>query len=279
MRFAFIQRHRREFSVRRMCGILEVSPSGYYAWLGRPESRRRREDRRLKSKMEGEFRISRKAYGSRRLGRAVGCGRTRARRLMRESGLVAKKTRQFRVSTTNSDHGLPVAENLLDQDFTAEAPDRVWAGDITQIRTREGWLYLTVLIDLYSRRIVGWATSSSLETSLCRRALERAVETRRPEPGLVHHSDRGSQYASTEYQAQLAELRFRCSMSGVGNCFDNAVVESFFDTLKTEVWDRPFETRREAHEAVLYYIEGFYNLKRQHSTLGYVSPAVFERAA
>ena len=279
MRFAFIQRHRGEFSVRRMCRVLDVSPSGYYAWLGRGESQRCGEDRRLKSKMEAEFRISRKAYGSRRLGRAVGCGRARARRLMRESGLVAKKSRQFRVSTTDSSHGLPVAENLLDQDFTAEAPDRVWAGDITQIRTREGWLYLAVLIDLYSRRVVGWATSSSLETSLCRRALERAVETRGPEQGLIHHSDRGSQYASLEYQEQLAELRFRCSMSSVGNCFDNAVVESFFDTLKTEAWDRPFETRREAHEVVLYYIEGFYNLRRQHSTLGYVSPAEFERAA
>ena len=198
---------------------------------------------------------------------------------MLEIGLVAKKTRQFRLSTTDSHHSLPVAENLLAQDFTAEAPDRVWAGDITQIRTREGWLYLAVLIDLYSRRVVGWATGPSLETSLCRRALDSAVETRRPQPGLIHHSDRGSQYASLEYQNRLSDLRFRCSMSGAGNCYDNAAVESFFDTLKTEAWDRPFETRRQAHEVAFSYIEGFYNLKRQHSTLGYVSPAVFEEAA
>lgn len=265
--------------MRRMCRVLEVSPSGYYAWLRRPASRRQREDRRLKPKMEQHFQNSRKAYGSRRLGRAVGCSRSRARRLMRESGLVAKKTRQFRVSTTDSQHGMPVAENLLDQDFTAESPDRVWVGDITQIRTLEGWLYLAVLIDLYSRRVVGWATSSSLETSLCRRALDSAVKARRPEHGLIHHSDRGSQYASLEYQRQLSDLRFRCSMSGAGNCYDNAVAESFFDTLKTEAWDRPFETRRQAHEVAFCYIEGFYNLQRQHSTLGYVSPAVFEEAA
>jgi len=198
---------------------------------------------------------------------------------MREGGMMAKKTRQFRVSTTDSSHSMPVAPNLVAQNFTTDAPDRVWAGDITLIRTMEGWLYLAVILDLFSRRVVGWATSALIDTCLCLSALERAVEARRAPRGLVFHNDRGSQYASGDYRDRLRELGFECSMSGVGNCYDNAVVESFFDSLKTEWLDRPFETRWQAHEAVFSYIEGFYNLRRQHSTLGYLSPAAFEDGA
>jgi len=198
---------------------------------------------------------------------------------MRQEGLVAKKTRQFRVPRTDSEHSLPVAENLLQQDFSAPEPNRVWAGDITYIRTLEGWLYLAVVLDLYSRRVVGWSTSSSLETGLCLVALNRAVEQRRPGAGLICHSDRGSQYASHTYRDRLDELLYRCSMSGSGNCYDNAVVESFFDTLKTEELDGVYATRQQAHEAVFSYVEGFYNLRRKHSTLGGLSPADFEAQA
>jgi transposase InsO family protein len=198
---------------------------------------------------------------------------------MKADGLVAKKTKQFRVSSTDSSHGLPVADNLLDQVFTAGEPDQVWVGDITQIRTVEGWLYLAVLIDLYSRRVVGWATSTTINTELCLRALDRAVETRQPSRGLVHHSDRGSQYASSHYQERLQKLGFRCSMSRKGNCYDNAVAESFFDSLKTERWDRAWHSNEAAHVAAMGYIDGFYNLRRLHSTLGYLSPDDFERHA
>ncbi len=223
MRFAFIRQHRAEFSVRRMCCVLEVSTSGYYAWLVRPESERSRGDRLLKSKMAGEFKESRETYGSRRLGRSVGCGRTRSRRLMREGGLVAKKTRQFRVCTTDSSHSLPVAENLVAQNFTATGPDQIWAGDITQIRTREGWLYLAVLLDLFSRKVVGWAKSSSLESSFCHRALERAVASRRAGPGLIHHTDRGSQGGFNWSSQHLVMEVFRWELASVRVRFERCV--------------------------------------------------------
>ncbi len=284
MRFGFIERHRDEFSVVRMCDVLEVSPSGYYAWRCRPDSARRREDRQLSVGICVVFEQSRSTYGSRRIRdslqeEGVRCSRSRVSRLMRQEGLVAKKTRQFRVMTTDSEHSLPVAENLLEQDFSPPTVDSVWASDITYIRTLVGWLYLAVVLDLCSRRVVGWATSSSLDTQLCLAALNRAVVERRPGAGLILHSDRGSQYASEAYQDRLEELAACCSMSGVGNCYDNAVVESFFDTLKTEALDGAFETRQQAHEALVSYIEGFYNLRRRHSFLGGLSPVAFERAA
>ena len=284
MRFAFIERHREQFPVTRMCRVLEVSPSGYYAWRCRADSARRREDRQLTVHIRSTFEASRCSYGSRRIRDSLAqeglrCSRSRASRLMRENDLVAKKARQFRVITTDSAHCDPVAENLLEQDFSASEADRIWVGDITYLRTLEGWLYLSVLLDLYSRRVVGWSTSSSVDTELCLAALNRAVEERCPGVGLIHHSDRGSQYASKDYQDRLEALDFRCSMSGVGNCYDNAVAESFFDTLKTEALDGVLETRQQANDTLVSFIEGFYNLRRRHSTLAGLSPAAFENAA
>ena len=257
MRFAFIRQHRAEFSVRRMCCVLEVSTSGYYAWLVRPESERSRGDRLLKSKMAGEFKESRETYGSRRLGRSVGCGRTRSRRLMREGGLVAKKTRQFRVCTTDSSHSLPVAENLVAQNFTATGPDQIWAGDITQIRTREGWLYLAVLLDLFSRKVVGWATSSSLESSFCHRALERAVASRRVGPGLIHHTDRGTQAV-----CRSATLRPLCKNPG----FRNTLSSGDRSTLALAFFITGAELDPDLSEKILVYDDPFSSQDRSRRT-------------
>jgi transposase InsO family protein len=281
MKFRFIYEHVKEFSVRVMCRVLGVSPSGYYAWCPRPESARSREDRRLRIKIRAFHVRSRGRYGSARIREDLledneTCGRNRVARLMREDGLVGKKAQQFR-KTTQSDHADPVAPNLLDQNFTVETPNTVWAGDITYLRTREGWLYLAVLLDLYSRLVVGWSLSTSLEHELALDALHQAVAQRRPGPGLVHHSDRGCQYTCGAYQDRLKELGMKASMSGKGNCYDNAVVESFFDSLKTEIGEETFESREHAREAVFEYIEIFYNRHRRHSTLGYLSPSDFER--
>jgi putative transposase len=281
MKFRFIHEHVLEFSLRLMCRVLGVSPSGYYAWRSRPESARSREDRRLKAKIRAFHEKSRRTYGAARIHADLrddgeGCGRHRVARLMREDGLVGAKAKQFR-TTTDSKHSDPVAENLLDQKFTVETPDTVWAGDITYLRTREGWCYLAVLLDLHSRLVVGWSLSSSLDRDLVLAALERAVVSRQPGAGLTHHSDRGCQYTCGEYQERLAELGMTVSMSRTGNCYDNAVVESFFDSLKTEIGHEVFESREHARREVFEYIELFYNRRRRHSALGYVSPAAFER--
>jgi len=282
MKFRFIHEHIKEFSVRVMCRVLGVSPSGYYAWCSRPESTRSREDRRLLTKIRAFHSRSKARYGSARIHRDLRddnetCGRNRVARLMREDGLVGKKARQFR-KTTQAEPSNPVAPNLLGQDFTVDEPNTVWAGDITYLRTREGWLYLAVLLDLYSRFVVGWSLSTSLEHQLPLDALEQAVARRRPEPGLVHHSDRGSQYTCGDYQGRLEAFAMRASMSGKGNCYDNAVVESFFDSMKSEIGEEVFESREHARRAVFEFIEVFYNRQRRHSTLGYISPAAFERA-
>jgi putative transposase len=281
MKFRFIHEHVLEFSLRLMCRVLGVSPSGYYAWRSRPESARSREDRRLKAKIRAFHEKSRRTYGAARIHADLrddgeGCGRHRVARLMREDGLVGAKAKQFR-TTTDSKHSDPVAENLLDQKFTVETPDTVWAGDITYLRTREGWCYLAVLLDLHSRLVVGWSLSSSLDRDLVLAALERAVVSRQPGAGLTHHSDRGCQYTCGEYQERLAELGMTVSMSRTGNCYDNAVVESFFDSLKTEIGHEVFESREHARREVFEYIELFYNRRRRHSALGYVSPAALER--
>ena len=225
MRYAVIERHRRLYSVRRMCRVLEVSPSGYYAWCSRPESARAREDRRLRIKVREVFQQSRSTYGSPRIAAELqaqgqSCGKNRVARLMREEGLVARKPRRYK-TTTNSRHTWPAAPNLLDQEFTVETPDTVWLGDITYLPTDEGWLYLAVLLDLCSRRVVGWATSEWVDTELTLRALERATEQRRPGPGLLHHSDRGVQYACEDYRDRLAKLEIEVSMSRKGNCYDS----------------------------------------------------------
>ena len=204
-------------------------------------------------------------------------GRRRTARLMRENGLKARQPRRFK-RTTDSRHAFPVAPNLLDQDFSAERPNEKWGADISYIWTREGWLYLAVVIDLYARRVVGWAVSDRLHTDLALRALRRALAVRRPAAGLLHHSDRGSQFCSFAYQAELRRYGLLISMSGKGNCYDNSMVETFFKTLKSElVWRTAFQTRAEAKTALARYIDGFYNPVRRHSALGFVSPAQFER--
>lgn len=282
MRFALIAELRSKHPVRRLCGLLGVSPSGYYAWRSRPESNRAREDRRLLVEIRAAFSSSREAYGARRLHQelreqGVECGRHRVRRLMKEENLKPKKARQFRV-TTQSEHSRPVAENVLDQQFRIERPDQVWAGDITYIRTLEGWLYLAVLLDLCSRRAVGWSLRATLDDSLTLAALRRALEERRPPLGLLHHSDRGSQYTSDDYRDLLEVHGIRLSMSRKGNCYDNSPVESFFDSLKTEeVADRVYRSRAEARIQIIDYIECFYNRQRRHSSLGGLSPIEFER--
>lgn len=281
MRFAFIRRHTGEFPVDVMCCVLEVSASGYYAWLHRPESRRSREDRRLLLEIRAIHRQSRRRYGSPRIfhelrERGVRCGRHRVARLMRRDGLEGTYSRKFRV-TTDSRHRWPVAPNRLERRFEVATPDTVWAGDITYIRTREGWLYLAVVLDLYSRRVVGWAMSSRLTRRLPQAALEMAIGRRRPQGPILHHSDRGSQYASLDYRRALADAGFAVSMSRRGDCYDNAPVESFFATLKKElVAEEVFYSPSQAHREIVDYIEGFYNSWRRHSALGYLSPAAFE---
>ena len=249
VKYSLIDELRERHPVRRLCALLGVSASGYYAWCSRPESDRAREDRRLGVAIRAAFKSSRESYGARRLrdelkAQGIDCGRHRVSRLMRESNLIPKKARQFRV-TTQSKHRRPVAENLLGQNFEAARPDQVWIADITYIRTLEGWLYLAVVMDLWSRRVIGWSLRPWLDDRLTLEALQRALEERSP-PEL-HHSDRGSQYGSAAYRELLEQHGVMQSMSRKGNCYDNAVVESFFDSLKTEeVLDRVYRSRASA---------------------------------
>jgi putative transposase len=284
MRFGLIDAAKNEFPVRRLCQVLAVSQSGDFAWRSRPACRRQREDLVLLAHVRSSFRRSKETYGSPRLTRelqeaGLKVGRRRTARLMRANGLRARPTRRF-TCTTDSPHAHPIAPNLLDQDFSAEHPDEKWGSDISYIWTREGWLYLAVVIDLFARRVVGWAVSERLHTDLALTALRRALALRRPAPGLIHHADRGSQYCSAAYQAELRAHGLQVSMSGRGNCFDNAMVETFFKTLKSElVWRTVFQTRAEATRAIGGYIDGFYNPVRRHSALDFLSPVQFERRA
>jgi putative transposase len=236
----------------------------------------------LLAHVRSAFALSNRTYGSPRMthelrGQGLEAGRRRVARLMRENGLRARQPRRFR-RTTDSLHAFPVAPNLLDQDFSAERPGEKWGADISYVWTREGWLYLAVVMDLYARRVVGWAVSDRLHKELALAALRRALAIRRPPAGLTHHSDRGGQYCSIEYQAELRRHGILISMSGKGNCYDNSMVETFFKTLKSElVWRTVFLTRAEASDALARYIDGFYNPVRRHSALGFVSPAQFER--
>ena len=265
-----------------MCRLLKVSPSGYYAWLQWSESPRDRKDRILLVKIKAVFKASRSRYGSPRIQRAlredrIRCGRRRIARLMRQNGLRAKHRRKYR-ATTNSKHSHPVAPNLLERRFKVSKPNEVWVSDITYIWTGEGWLYLATVMDLYARRIVGWAVRSRLTKELAMAALSQAIALRNPKPGLIHHSDRGSQYASNAYRKLLKTRGIRCSMSRKGDCWDNAVAESFFRTLKVEcVYGSSLATREITKRILFDYIEVFYNRERLHSTLGYVSPVNFER--
>ena len=264
-----------------MCRLLEVRRSTYYAWRKRPESRRTKEDRRLVIEIELSHKASDRTYGSPRVHedlqeQGIRCGRKRVARLMRENGIRAKQARRFK-ATTDSDHNDPVAPNLLDREFHVDVPDRVWVADLTYIWTREGWLYLAVILDLFSRRVVGWSMSKRITSQLTLEALSVALWSRKPSPGLLHHSDRGSQYTCGDYRDVLDEHGVLCSMSRKGDCWDNAVAESFFKTLKVErVNDRDYWTREEAQTDIIDYIERFYNRKRRHSYLGYVSPVEYE---
>jgi putative transposase len=284
VRFQLIDAAKEEFPVQRLCKVLGVSQSGYFAWRNRPACQRQREDLVLLAHVRSAFALSNETYGSPRLTRelqdqGLSVGRRRTARLMRENGLKARRPRRFK-RTTDSLHAFPIAPNLLEQDFATERADEKWAADISYLWTREGWLYLAVVIDLFARRVVGWAVSDRLHKELALAALRRALAVRQPSAGLIHHADRGSQYCSAEYQAALREHGILISMSGKGNCYDNAMVETFFKTLKAElVWRTVFQTRAEAHDALARYIDGFYNPVRRHSALGYVSPAQFERRA
>jgi transposase InsO family protein len=284
LRFGFIQTERALYPVRVLCRTLLVSASGFYAWCRRGQSLRAREDAALKVEIRAAHAASGKRYGSPRIhaelkAEAHQVGRKRVARLMREEGLEGQRKRRFRV-TTDSKHSLPVAPNLLNRDFRVSAPNKVWVTDITYIWTREGWIYLSAILDLFSRRVVGWAMDSCLDRTLAMDALVLALKTRRPEPGLVHHSDRGVQYASGDYQRQLQDRGIVCSMSRKGDCWDNAVAESFFSTLKAELVHRnDFVSREQARASVFEYIEAFYNGRRRHSALGYLSPVEHETAA
>jgi transposase InsO family protein len=267
-----------------MCRLLEVSPSGFYVWLGRGESRRARENRALAVEIRAVHQESHGTYGSPRVhaelqSRGRRCGQKRVASIMQAQEIVGKQRRKFK-HTTDSDHDKPVAENLLGQQFLVKTPDTAWVGDITYIPTQEGWLYLAGVLDLFSRRVVGWATSSRINQDLIMEATHQALQDRRPARGLIHHSDRGSQYASKAFQGLLKDHGVVVSMSGVGNCYDNAVMESFFHSLKVEwIHGRTFRTREEARRGLFEYIEIFYNNWRRHSTLGMVSPAQYERLA
>ena len=264
-----------------MCRLFNVSRSGFYEWLNRPLSQRAQNDQVLKASIREHHEDSRATYGTRRLQKKLAdegesVSRRRIARLMEEEGLECKMKRKFK-ATTNSKHDKPIAPNLLDRNFTVSEPNQVYAGDITYIPTREGWLYLAVFIDLYSRAVVGWSMDSRMPTALVNNALTMAIFKRQPRAGLLVHSDRGSQYASDSFQGLLKQHEFLCSMSRKGNCWDNAPSESFFHTLKTElVYHEDFKTREEAKKAIFEYIEVFYNRVRLHSSNDYMSPVDYE---
>jgi putative transposase len=284
MIYRFVDDHRSEYPVNRLCRTLGVSPSGYYAWRQRPPSARAKANQRLVTHMRLIHHEVHETYGSPRMhtelvARGLPCNVKRVARLMRLHHLRARHKRRYRV-TTKVNPKLPVAPNYLAQHFQASAPNEKWVSDITYIWTREGWVYLAVVMDLYSRRIIGWAVARTQETTLVLAALHMAIGRRQPPAGLLHHSDRGSQYASAQYQALLQTYRFTVSMSSTGNCFDNAAMESLFGTLKAERINRQtYQTRDQARQDIVSYIEGFYNVFRRHSTLGYRSPLEFEQAS
>lgn len=288
MRYAFVQAHATQYAITTLCRVLGVSKAGYYVWVQRQQrgpSARAAADQALAAVIRDVHRESGRTYGSPRVHRELRAqgrchGEKRVARVMREQGIRAKTTRRFRV-TTQSNHAHPIAPNVLARRFDApehRGPDRVWVGDITYLDTREGFLYLAVVLDLASRRVIGWAMRHTLERRLTLDALDMAIQRRRPGPGVLQHTDRGSQYASHEYRAVLAAHGMTCSMSRRGDCWDNAVAESFFATLKRELADGvDWRTRDEARTAVFAYIETWYNRRRRHSALGYVSPHEFEQ--
>lgn len=282
MRYQFIREQAAQFPITQLCDVLGVARSGYYAWLTRPVSARAQEDTRLLEQMTAIHTKSRQTYGHRRLHAALRqagetCGKGRVARLMRQHQLVARLRRKHRI-TTDSAHQEPVAPNRLNRQFAVTAPDQVWVSDITYISTWEGWLYLATVMDLGTRQIVGWSMGTTLDRSLVGNALTDALQRRRPAPGLLHHSDRGSQYASRDYQQLLVAYGLIPSMSRKGNCWDNAPMESFFHSLKTElVYGAVFRTHAQARREIFEYIEVWYNRQRLHSALGYLTPVQYEQ--
>jgi putative transposase len=281
MRYAFIKEHRYQWTVTLMCRVLEVAVSGYYDWLGRPISKRAKENEILTEKIIMFHCGSRCTYGSPRVHkdmRQAGypVSENRVARLMKLNNIRGKAKRKFKTTTT-SKHQRPRAENLVKQDFQSKEPDKLWVGDITYISTLEGWLYLAIILDVFSRKVIGWAFSDRLTDDLVLSALTMAKQQRQTTAGLIHHSDQGSQYASVDFQHSLKENDMTQSMSGKGNCYDNALAESFFATLKTEEADSPYQTRQQGKTSIFSYIETFYNPKRRHSALNYLSPNDFEK--
>jgi len=281
MKYAFIEQHRHEFSIVKMCGLLSVSSSGFYAWLGRDPSQRERVNRCLSEQIRMLYQRSRQTYGSPRIHadlRDMGhrINRKRVARLMREAGIRARRKQGYKV-TTKRNPAHDAAPNLLAQDFSAKAPNETWVADITYIATHEGWLYLATILDVYSRRIVGWSMGTRLQKQLVEDALTMAVGRRNISQGLRHHSDQGSQYTSHDFLKLLTQHGIQVSMSDTGNCYDNAMMESFFATLKTECVTTAFATRQEARQVIFEYIEVWYNRLRRHSALGYLSPEQYEQ--
>jgi putative transposase len=281
MKFAFIASQQGQYSVGLMCRVLGVSSSGYYAWRKREPSRREQENKVLMEQIRNIFTCSRETYGSPRIqaelnARGLTCSRGRVARLMRQNGLKSRCRRRYRV-TTKADQRHPVAPNVLDRDFTAQQPNQKWLADITYIDTRQGWLYLAAVLDVFSRRIVGWSMHKRMTKSLVIDALQMALGQRETTDDLLHHSDRGSQYTSAAYQDLLQSCDITVSMSGTGNCYDNAMMESFFATLKAEWVTHRYATRDLARRDIFEFIELWYNRQRRHSALGYLSPLAFER--
>jgi putative transposase len=283
VKYAFMRAHQDEFKVIRMCRALEASRSGYYNWRHGKESKRSAENRAVLIKIQKVHEENREAYGAVKMWRelkaqGIGCGRHRVARLRRQAGIEARRKRRFRI-TTQSRAGVIAAENKLNRSFEVGTVDRAWVGDITFVATGSGWLYLAVLLDLYSRRVVGWAMSERIDQQLVLDALIMALGQGHPKPGLIHHTDQGRQYSSTSYVEMLKKHGMVQSMSRRGNCYDNAVAESFFSSLKNELVNHgSFRTREQARTAVFEYIEVFYNRQRRHQSLDYLSPVDYERS-
>lgn len=281
MKFEFMRNRSEEFSIEKMAKIFEVSVNGYYSYIKRKASFREEENNHLIDLIAKIYREGRSMYGSPRIhgklkNQGIKCSRKRVAKLMRKQGLAAKMRKSWKKTTRQGKRD--AAANLICQEFKAEAPNKKWVSDITYIKTKEGWLYLTAIIDLFSRKVVGMSMGEHLETSLIQKALNQALYHRSPPEGLIHHSDRGCQYTSEEFNKVAKKKGIILSMSGTGNCYDNAVAESFFHTLKTEhVYQCKYATREEAKRSLFDYIEIFYNRQRAHSFLGYLSPEEFER--
>jgi len=284
MRFRFIEDNHKMLPTERLCQIMDVSSRGYRAYRSRPISQRQREDMVLLAHIREQHRLSLNSYGRPRMTEelkelGLNVGHRRVGRLMRQNAISVVRTRKHKV-TTDSKHAFNIAPNLLNRNFSADQPDQKWVVDISYIWTREGWLYLAVVLDLYSRRVIGWAVSSRMKRDLAIRALNMAMALRKPPKGCIHHSDRGSQYCSRDYQKLLHRHGFKVSMSGNGNCYDNAAMETFFKTIKAElIWRHSWQTRRAVEIAIFEYINGFYNPRRKHSALGWKSPLAFEQLA